>query len=135
MKKCNRCEEVKNFSEFNKDKSKLDGYRYCCKNCHQQWAKLHPQKAKDLRLRKKFGISLNEYNQMYLDQNSVCALCGRASYSKHRSGKIKSLAVDHCHKTKKVRGLLCDQCNRGLGLFKDDATVLTKAIEYLRKFK
>ena len=72
-----------------------------------------------------FGISLEQYNEMLKKQGSVCAICKE----KCKSGK--NLAVDHCHTTGKIRGLLCSNCNRGLGLFTDDKIKLSNAIIYL----
>lgn len=76
-------------------------------------------------LTQKFGINYDQYTQMLKDHNEVCAICG----NKDRNGR--ALAVDHCHTTNKVRGLLCTDCNTALGLFKDSKDLLTAAIEYL----
>ena len=80
---------------------------------------------------RKYGINLHEYSQMLLAQNGKCAICGTTDAGT-REGKAKALAVDHDHKTGKVRALLCEACNTGLGKFKDDAIVLEKAAEYVR---
>lgn len=61
----------------------------------------------------------------------MCAIC-KEPQSVLLKGELKRLAVDHCHKTKKIRGLLCDNCNKGLGLFKDKPELLNSASEYLR---
>ena len=69
---------------------------------------------------------------MLADQNGVCAICGKDEPNEHgRTGKKFRLAVDHCHDTGVVRGLLCQKCNRASGLLKDDLTLLQKAMEYL----
>jgi len=73
-----------------------------------------------------FGITLEEYNDLLEAQDGVCAICGKTPEENGRS-----LAVDHCHKTGKIRGLLCQVCNAGLGSFKDNQDILRKAIEYL----
>jgi len=83
-------------------------------------------KFTDMRLKKKFGISLDEYNQLYKKQNGLCAICGNPENG-------KKLSIDHCHKTDKIRGLLCQCCNWGLGSFKDNPKLLNKAIEYLQQ--
>lgn len=75
-------------------------------------------------LQKKYGISQAEWQEMFLKQGGVCAICGC-----HQ--RYQSLAVDHDHKTKKVRGLLCVQCNRGLGRFFDSPLRLRRAAEYI----
>ena len=74
-----------------------------------------------------YGITPEDYNQMFVDQDGCCAIC-----SIHQSELNKRLAVDHCHATGEVRGLLCDKCNMALGLFKDDQDLLNKAIHYLQ---
>lgn len=72
------------------------------------------------------GLSTKQYYDLFIEQNGRCLIC------KETSPK-KKLAVDHCHKTNKVRGLLCQSCNIALGLFKDNTTVLMNAVEYLSK--
>jgi len=91
--------------------------------------KENPEKHKALNLEIKYGISLDEYNQMLLKQNEVCAICNMNC----KSGR--SLAVDHCHKTGKIRGLLCSNCNNGIGRFNDSIELLKESIKYLEKFK
>jgi hypothetical protein len=86
---------------------------------------------KSNKLKHKFGITLDDYFSILVKQKNKCAICCLEENSKSKNGKIKNLSVDHCHKTKKVRGLLCDCCNRGLGCFKDNKQTLQKAIEYL----
>lgn len=81
---------------------------------------------KDRNLQKTHKISLEEYNEMFEQQGGVCAICGNPP------GK-KMLAVDHCHTTGKIQGLLCSLCNIGLGHFKDSTFRLTSAIKYLEQ--
>lgn len=85
---------------------------------------------KGYRLKTKFGITLDEYNQILERQDYGCAICS----SRKASGPLEngSFPVDHDHKTGKVRGLLCNKCNTGLGLFKENEDLLLKAIGYLR---
>lgn len=64
-------------------------------------------------------------------QDNRCAICRKVEVGRHQSGKLRELAVDHCHETGKLRGLLCSKCNLGLGMFNDDWLVLDNAIEYL----
>ena len=96
------------------------------------YRKATPELEKARGLRDNFGISLAEYNQMLLDQNNVCAICKHPE-THMRNGKVKALAVDHHHGTGKIRGLLCADCNTGIGKLKDSPDVLQSAIEYLRK--
>ena len=80
------------------------------------------------KLMRKYGIDTNEYNQLLESQNYTCAICG----STETGGKGKKhFSVDHCHTTKKVRGLLCKSCNIMLGEAKDNTRILSKALEYL----
>lgn len=86
-------------------------------------------RAKDLYLRRKYGITLAVYNEMLKDQNNNCALCG-----KHKSKFKKSLAVDHNHKTGKVRGLVCFHCNkRRIG--RNDTLSVAKLQWYMLKYE
>lgn len=75
------------------------------------------------RLEVRYGITTEQYWQMVAQQGGVCAICGKSDG--------KKLHVDHSHKTSQVRGLLCGNCNRGIGLFKDSVETMLKAVEYL----
>ena len=85
------------------------------------------RRERDKVLRATFGITLEDYDNKLEEQNNSCAICGR----KHRLETQRSLAVDHCHTTGLVRGLLCMNCNTAIGHFRDDKTLLQKAIDYL----
>jgi hypothetical protein len=90
--------------------------------------------AINMRLINEFGITLDDYNKLFIDQDGKCAICGTSTAGKPKEG-LNSLrfAVDHDHATGKVRGLLCSMCNRSLGGFKDDIIILNNAIKYLHK--
>jgi len=145
------CKEWKDFWKFVEDMGerpspnhqlrRLDKYgNYSPENCDwletkpnrdrakyaRQWRKDNPDKVKNTELRKMFGITLEDYNRMYGQQKGCCKIC-----NKHSDDEKQALAVDHCHTTGKVRGLLCKDCNRALGMFKDSVTNLQKAIKYL----
>lgn len=77
-------------------------------------------------LRAWYGITETQYNEMLLQQNGVCAICGNIN------GSGRRLCVDHDHATKKVRGLLCDSCNRGLGYLGDQPARVERAANYLK---
>ena len=79
---------------------------------------------------RKYKISLEQYQQMFDDQQGCCKICRR-----HQSEFKRRLGVDHCHKTGDVRGILCDDCNRGLGSYKDSEELLLSAIKYLAESK
>lgn len=102
-----------------------------CRECHlsqdratwkRLWYKSQAEAVKDKRLQRTYGIGLNEYANMYEEQNGKCAICDE---------KKDVLCVDHCHTTSKVRGLLCHQCNQAIGLLSDDIGRLNNAIRYL----
>jgi hypothetical protein len=102
-------------------KTKLKNYTR--KHTGKYLSKLY---IKDRNLKRDFGINLGEYDIMLKEQNGLCKICKNPPASLN-----KSLGVDHCHKTGKVRGLLCDKCNRGLGLFGDNPVLLEIAKQYL----
>lgn len=81
----------------------------------------------DNHYKRMYGISLEDYNKMLKNQNEVCAICSKVCITG------RALAVDHCHKTGKIRGLLCAHCNTALGRFNDDPVMLEKAIKYLKE--
>lgn len=76
-------------------------------------------------LKRKFSLSVEDYNSMLKEQDGVCAIC--------KSTCTRSLAVDHCHTTGKIRGLLCNNCNRGIGHLKDSILLLESSIRYLKE--
>lgn len=129
MKVCKDCGESKDLGHFYKHSGY---YNARCKKCHglktQQWFKDNPEKARNIRrrtrLKSKYGISDEKYEQMFQAQNGKCALCSK-------SHTRRKLNVDHCHRTGLVRGLLCDKCNLGIGLFDDNPHLLNKVKEYL----
>ena len=78
-------------------------------------------------LKKNYNITIETYEEIYRNQNGVCAICEKLNISGKR------LAVDHNHSTGKIRGLLCNKCNTGLGNFNDNSEFLFKASEYLKQ--
>ena len=80
------------------------------------------------RLRNLFGLTLDEYDEMWNEQGGVCAICEEPQ-------KNRKLAVDHDHDTGEVRGLLCTSCNLGIGNLKDSIDILESAINYLGKYQ
>lgn len=95
----------------------------------KEWARQNPRAVRDHALRR-FGISVDEYDRMLAAQGGGCAICGRKTVG--QKGR-KNFHVDHCHRTKKVRGLLCAACNQGLGAFSDDPKRFRAAADYLGK--
>ena len=86
----------------------------------------HREEARAIALMRNYGITIEEYDNMFAAQNGICAICGKPQNGKR-------LFVDHNHETDKVRGLLCQNCNIALGHMGDDAQLLIKAIDYLMK--
>jgi hypothetical protein len=80
-----------------------------------------------------FKISIEEFNSIALLQNNLCAICEKPQCKfQKNSNKIRSLAVDHDHKTGKVRSLLCTSCNTAIGLLEENIPLIQKVISYLR---
>jgi len=99
---------------------------------YKEHRKTYKTDYKDKDLQRRFGISLYDYSQMLVAQNGKCAICKGADGG-NRNGEPKALAVDHCHTTGKVRGLLCEACNQAIGKFKENEQIMFSAIAYLRE--
>ncbi len=164
-KPCSICKCFKTTNEYYKDKSRKDGLSNKCKVCvyayTRGWSKRNPEKvlksSRDWRarnpekdwaftskwrknnkerhkeshqkwyLKHKYNLTLEEYRTLVAAQNNECAIC--------RLPATKTLAVDHCHSSGLVRGLLCKQCNFILGFSKDSIEILKNCISYLEKYK
>ena len=143
MRKCNICGESKPLTEYytTRFKSVSDPtkkyYHGKCKKCYIKKGQeiYDPVKNRDYNLQYRYGITLEEYNTMLEEQNGECAVCGTDDPKGRQSGrgKVKGFYVDHNHETGEIRGLLCNNCNRSIGLFNDDPSILEKAVLYLRK--
>lgn len=81
---------------------------------------------RDWRFKREYGITVLQYRGLYENQGGRCAICNRSAAHED------ALHVDHDHKTKKVRGLLCSRCNQGIGLLREDPDIMLAAIDYLR---
>jgi hypothetical protein len=90
------------------------------------WYKNHIDISRSYGLKYKYGITLQDYNNLFDKQKGTCAICGI-----HQVEVKHTMVVDHNHETGKIRGLLCDNCNKGLGFFQDSVEYLTKARVYL----
>lgn len=82
-------------------------------------------------IKRKYGLTVSDVDAMRQRQNDCCSICGRPA----ENNRYKRLNIDHCHETNKVRALLCDLCNKGLGMFHDNPELLQKASEYLIKWR
>lgn len=146
-KTCSACKEVKAVENFYKNKKFSDGFLSMCKKCWSEYNSTPERKAKrnsrsmeigrnrgraeytrSWTLKRQYGITIAQYNQMLLNQNGKCEICS-ADHASCQNG----LYVDHDHQTKVVRSLLCRDCNSGLGFFSEDKGRLLKAAEYLAK--
>ena len=102
------------------------------RNWTQRMRDRDPLYWKDWDLKRHYGVSLEWYTTKLKEQNGVCAICKQPE-TKKIAGSLPALAVDHCHDSLEVRGLLCSNCNRGIGHLKHDIKILEAAIEYLRR--
>ena len=152
IKVCTKCNIEKELSEFTKDKHKLDGLSSVCRSCRKEYSRrtyvLYTKKRQDadyylknkdrlknIRLKATYGITIDAYHKLFEEQKGVCAICGKPEEAimNNRYKTKSNLSVDHNHSTGKIRGLLCQKCNRGLGLFEDNQSRLSKAYDYLNK--
>ena len=141
VKTCSICKTEKLLSGFHKHKRRKGGVQDTCKICsaahEKKWyaenrerirAKKGTPEAKrkyrDWAYKRRYGISLADYERMVTEQQGCCALCDRK----------KKLVVDHDHKTKRIRGLLCHTCNTNLGAWGDNlGSVIKKLTNYLKE--
>lgn len=131
MKTCIACKEEKDESEFPPNKSTKDKLNRKCRPCFNQYMKEWYSKNKDIHKARvnasrphkssKYGISEEEYETLINKFNGKCHLCK----------KKNATDIDHCHKTNKVRGVLCSGCNTSLGKLGDTVESLQKAVDYL----
>jgi len=135
-KNCMDCHKRKSLSEFSKDASRFDGLSVRCRECASNMRKTYRASengrkiTKNDNLKRKFGITIDDYNALFERQGGVCAICGEEE-KVMANGELRALSVDHNHETGEVRGLLCNGCNRGIGLFRDNITTLKNAARYL----
>ena len=140
-KVCTVCKEEKPLDEFYNLKASKDGKSWRCKNCDKEttmrsrkerYLKSRVQQ-RDANRKSKYGITPEEFQFLWESQSQKCAICGVSLVDNFCGNKVVNKAViDHCHTSKKVRGLLCRLCNQGLGLFKDDIKSLLAAAEYIK---
>lgn len=121
LKKCSNCQKIKSISEFSKKKCNKDGLNGSCKLCRID----SRRKIDWYRL---YKISPRQYEKFFEKQKGCCAICGR-----HQSEFKRILAVDHCHKTGKIRGLLCLKCNLNLGVWAWSIVNKNKIQQYLKR--
>ena len=132
-RQCSVCKITKLLSEFARRKNRRSG-RFCyCKECANKakakWKKDNPEKdiasRRKSMLKKRYGLTLEQYDKMFEEQGCGCAICGEVNKSGYR------LAVDHNHNTGKIRALLCQNCNRKIGEIENDPGLFDKLVIYL----
>jgi hypothetical protein len=121
---CSKQADILRSKKFG-DSHKIDkkDYDRFYRDAHKEKIKL---RGRIRHLKKKYGITANEYDEMFNKQSGRCAICG-----KQQKDESIALSIDHDHKTGAIRGLLCFGCNSGIGRFNDDISMLKKAIDYL----
>ena len=148
MKVCSKCRINKPFSEYFKDNIRKIGIRCKCKVCCKadtmewrgrhnsdynsymaMWRAKNPGRTYATHIKRRYGFAKSDYEAMLLEQQNQCKICGKLG---NPSKAREKLFVDHCHKTKKVRGLLCRGCNSAIGHMNDNVDWLYKAISYLK---
>lgn len=148
-RRCHACKKIKSLDDFYKDAKGKGGKGYRCKDCAKRIAardfrenkparkatgkryRSQPHiraQARDRLLQMKYGVDSKEYDRILARQRGVCAICKQD----RRDARGREMPVDHDHDTGKVRGILCDHCNRIIGLFQENPTHLRNAARYLR---
>lgn len=135
MKKCSKCGVTKPLTSFHANKRAKDGKQSCCAECNtarvKAWQAANPERFKaswdtsEVKMRqraRKYGLTADELRALIAEHDNICALCSR----------VGPLVVDHNHKTGKVRGMLCQTCNKALGMLGDDVEGLERALVYVR---
>lgn len=115
MKKCSKCKQYKDLSEFHKNKTTKSGHSPICKLCDTIY-------TREKRYKRIYGITKEQYYEMYENQQGNCCICGE---------HFDLLCVDHNHKTGKVRSLLCKRCNYNLGVYKENPIIFQRFIDYI----
>lgn len=115
LQKCRHCKLDLPLHRFHKDKKTPNGLYHTCRSCRSKYRRL-------------IDMSESKYKEILASQNNQCAICGKDA------NEFKtSLNVDHDYQTEKIRGLLCTNCNMGLGHFKDSLSNLHRALMYIAK--
>lgn len=136
---CRQCKTSKPLTDFYADTYSPKFLRQPCKECHRANRRKSyadgpgSEQALGYLLKKKYGLSLEQYNQMLTAQGNRCAVCRQPETVKSSYGKPQRLSVDHDHATGKVRGLLCLRCNKLAGIVENNYNVIPLAKEYIRR--
>lgn len=144
--KCSKCKDSKSPDCFYTSITSSTGYQMFCKDCNRANSREYARTidvdkrrigSRRTMLKNKYGLTLEDYDNLLKSQNGVCAICERAetSRSSEKGPAVDSLKVDHCHTTGKIRGLLCSECNFGISKFDDNIRHIISAANYILKFK
>lgn len=139
-KTCPKCGQLKQAKEFYLLRTAKDGLYPCCRLCLKEVRKLlyarpkgkiqRKEAARKFKLRRKFGITEEQFNLMVAEQNNRCAICGTSE----PGGNANKWHIDHDHQTNRVRKLLCAKCNMGIGHLNDDPAIIAQSFFYLTSF-
>ncbi len=126
-------EEIREATRIRNIEWRKKNREVCC-NATAAWRAKNPTYESNRKLKERYGITSERYEEMWKSQNGRCAICGNEETAiNYGTKKVQALAVDHCHKTEKVRELLCQDCNRGIAKFNEDPVRLQRAIDYIIK--
>jgi len=126
MKHCSQCGQTKPLEDFSIARNSPDGrFSYCRVCLKEKNSKRTPELRQKWHLHQKYGLTLERYKEMLSEQKGVCAICKRPQV------KGRALSVDHCHRTGRVRSLLCVKCNTILGHLGDSLKLLSAIKLYL----
>jgi hypothetical protein len=135
-KPCTKCKQVLPLEAFGPVEIGSIRKRPACKKClAESRSTFHTN-----HLLKRYGITIERYHELFCQQDGRCAICGTSNpygplESETRKRKLRFFAVDHCHETGKVRGLLCARCNLAIGNFNDDIALIKMAIDYIQQHR
>lgn len=142
FKKCTRCGEEKPISNFYVER-RYKGkpyYNARCKPCACEVAKewrirkygSNERGHRALWLKHKYNLDIDEYDRKIDEQGGICPICKRSPESHPKSTRYKFFPVDHCHRTGKIRGIICHDCNLAIGLLQEDVDRIGRIVSYLR---
>lgn len=153
LKICSKCDIEKPLEQFYNHTIGKDGKHSECIDCMKIYRKKYylqtfddfskrqkinriknPNIFKNTQLKTRYGITLDQYNEMLKNQNGFCAICNKKETKIDiRTNKIRALCVDHEHISGKIRGLLCQDCNFAIGKLKDNISLVENTLNYLKK--
>lgn len=131
-KLCKKCGS----NEFTKNGVQNGKQRYHCSPCHKRRQRRYAASGNKRRrdVERRYGINRSEYDALVSQQNNRCAICAKKeSVIDKRTNEPRNLAVDHCHNSSTIRGLLCQRCNQAIGLLSEDINIMQNAITYLKR--